>query len=308
LKNIQTFIPLAALAALAVLSAALLAAGGAETPQQQFLKQIGCEKALIVNADDLGRSKWSNEGILKGFNEGILTSTSLMATGLAADDAYRMIRENPKLDVGVHLVLARDDAPGDNERPLSPIDKVKDLVDADGLFITDANRAVAAASKQEIELELTAQVKAVAGNGVDITHLDCHKGFYHTYDKKSLGVTLALASLYDVPIRWAGSSADKPLVKIGLVVPDRMFMMSMSTPHEKKKKMYLEGIAGLKPGITEFVLHPATGGYSEAEAKDRQSELSIALDPDIRQALKDNNVCLVGYRDLRDFQRKRRTP
>ena len=60
----------------------------------------------------------------------------------------------------------------------------------------------------------------------------------------------------------------------------------------------------MKPGIYEYFIHPATGGYDEDEANTREGELKIALDPDIRQAIKDNNVCLIGYRDLRDFQRK----
>lgn len=302
-KSKIIFMP-AFICAAAACAALLLAE---ESPQKQFLQSIGCEKALIVNADDLARSGWSNEGILKGFNEGILTSASLMATGIAAEDAYKLARANPKLDIGVHLVLARDNAPGDNERPLNPIENVKNLVDSDGFFLTDMNKVISTATKMEIGLELTAQVKAVADNGVDITHLDCHKGFYHTYDKKSLDATLKIAGQYDVPIRWAGAASDPSLTKYGIVVPDRIFPMSMNTEHSKKKGMYLKEIAGLKPGITEFVLHPATGGFTEDESAARNSELQIALDPDIRKAIKDNNICLVGYRDLRDFQRKRRS-
>ena len=36
------------------------------------------------------------------------------------------------------------------------------------------------------------------------------------------------------------------------------------------------------------------------------TELDIVTDPDIKKVIEDEGVCLVGYRDLRNFQRKLR--
>ena len=69
----------------------------------------------------------------------------------------------------------------------------------------------------------------------------------------------------------------------------------------------IDSFVEIKSGtILEIVLHPATGGYVDDEAKTRQADLQLVLDPDIKKAVEDNNVCLIGYRELRDFQRKRR--
>ena len=62
-------------------------------------------KYLIPNADDFGYTRDVNEGIIHAHRQGILTATTLMATGAAFDHAVELARENPTLDVGVHLVL-----------------------------------------------------------------------------------------------------------------------------------------------------------------------------------------------------------
>ena len=42
---------------------------------------------------------------MEAHRRGILTATTLMANGDAFDDAVRLARETPSLDVGCHLVL-----------------------------------------------------------------------------------------------------------------------------------------------------------------------------------------------------------
>ena len=50
-------------------------------------------KRLIVNADDFGLHPLINEGILESHQKGIVTSTSLLASGEAFDDAIMLARE-----------------------------------------------------------------------------------------------------------------------------------------------------------------------------------------------------------------------
>ena len=67
-------------------------------------------RRLIVNADDFGFSRDVNAGIVEAFERGIVRSTTLMAHGAASDDAIRLARAHPGLDVGCHLTLV--EAPG----------------------------------------------------------------------------------------------------------------------------------------------------------------------------------------------------
>ena len=62
-------------------------------------------RSLAVNADDFGFTRDVNRGIVEAHLQGILTSTTLMATGPAFDDAVRLAKEHPTLDIGCHLVL-----------------------------------------------------------------------------------------------------------------------------------------------------------------------------------------------------------
>src|SRR5262245_12015792 len=60
-------------------------------------------KRLIINADDFGFTRGVNEGIVRAFKLGVVTSTTLMANGEAFDHAVELAKANPGLAVGCHL-------------------------------------------------------------------------------------------------------------------------------------------------------------------------------------------------------------
>src|SRR5688572_32773334 len=69
------------------------------------------ERYLIFNADDFGASTGVNRGILECHTHGVLTSTSLMVTGRAVDEAVAMSLDHPDLAIGLHW-----DVWGEDER------------------------------------------------------------------------------------------------------------------------------------------------------------------------------------------------
>src|SRR4051812_2084710 len=69
------------------------------------------DRYLIVNADDFGMTRGINRGIVECHRDGVLTSTSLMVTGKALDEAVALSRDNPKLAIGLHF-----DVWGEDER------------------------------------------------------------------------------------------------------------------------------------------------------------------------------------------------
>jgi predicted glycoside hydrolase/deacetylase ChbG (UPF0249 family) len=64
---------------------------------------------LIVNAEDFGASVGINRGIVERHTRGVVTSTSLMVTGRAADEAAAMSRDLPDLAVGLHFDVCGED-------------------------------------------------------------------------------------------------------------------------------------------------------------------------------------------------------
>lgn len=61
-------------------------------------------KFLIVNADDFGYSYGINEGIRKAHVDGIVTSTSVLVDGVAANEA-RDLTKYKNLSIGLHFAL-----------------------------------------------------------------------------------------------------------------------------------------------------------------------------------------------------------
>lgn len=134
-------------------------------------------KKLIVNADDFGLHPDINKGIIKGFQQGFITSTSLMTSAPAYSEAVELAQANPALGIGIHLTLVGSVA------PVLPVSKVPSLVDEQGLFLPDyvafAKRFYTGGVKMgELEAELRAQIERALAANINITHIDSHQ---HTH-------------------------------------------------------------------------------------------------------------------------------
>ena len=128
---------------------------------------------LIVNADDFGISEAVNRGIVDAHDRGIVTSTSIMATGAKFEHAVELALQRPGLAVGVHLVLTE-------HRPLTGASAAASLVRADGAFephLTQLfkRRLRGLVSMAEVHRELDAQIRRVRAAGIAISHLDGHQ-------------------------------------------------------------------------------------------------------------------------------------
>ena len=63
---------------------------------------------LIVRADDMGSFRAANIACLKGYQQGIETSIEVMAVGSWFPEAVRLLKENPGIDVGLHLAFTSE--------------------------------------------------------------------------------------------------------------------------------------------------------------------------------------------------------
>lgn len=131
-------------------------------------------KRLIVNADDFGLHTQINKGIIKGYREGFITSTSIMPSAPAYEEAVALAKAEPGLGIGIHLTLVGGVA------PVLPVNKVRSLVDDDGVFLPDygafAKRYyTGGVAASELEAELRAQLERAMSAGINITHIDSHQ-------------------------------------------------------------------------------------------------------------------------------------
>ena len=129
-------------------------------------------KELIINADDFGLSPGANRGIIKAWQQGILTSTSLMPGGAAFEEAVALAGENPGLQVGLHLTLVQG-------RGVLPPKGFPALVDGNGDFGNDPVLAgmryfFLKPLRKKLYGEIEAQIVKCREAGIRLSHLDGH--------------------------------------------------------------------------------------------------------------------------------------
>src|SRR6185369_7293912 len=129
---------------------------------------------------------------VEAHRNGILTSATLMANGAAFDDAIRLAREAPTLDIGCHLVLISG-ASLCSGKPLPG----------------SVPQLAAALARRRIDVydELSAQVRRILAAGVQPTHLDTHK---HTHlAPPVLDAVARLGKEFGIP--WVRRPLDFPM-------------------------------------------------------------------------------------------------
>ncbi|PSB29444.1 hopanoid biosynthesis-associated protein HpnK [Stenomitos frigidus] len=129
-------------------------------------------RQLIVNGDDFGFSSGVNQAIIAAHERGVLTSTSLMVTGDAFEEAVALAKAHSTLAVGLHLVLAC------GRSVLSPT-QIPHLVDTQGSFSNQPEKAglyyhFNAAARRELPLEIRAQLEKFRQTGLPLSHVDGH--------------------------------------------------------------------------------------------------------------------------------------
>lgn len=130
---------------------------------------------IVVNADDFGASAETVAATIEAFEEGALTSATIMATMPAADEAIAFARGRPDLSFGVHLTFVGDG----NERCAADPGDISGLVDEAGRFPSAKPVRLRALLRRlpvdEIEREISAQLSLVRRSGVEISHVDSHR-------------------------------------------------------------------------------------------------------------------------------------
>jgi hopanoid biosynthesis associated protein HpnK len=129
-------------------------------------------KELIINADDFGLSGGANRAIIRAWQEGILTSTSLMVGGQGFAEAVELARHNPGLQVGLHLTLVQGRAAAEHHGFPS-------ITDPAGNFSNDPVHAgmryfFVKAFRRQLRREIEAQLDRFLETGLPLSHIDGH--------------------------------------------------------------------------------------------------------------------------------------
>jgi predicted glycoside hydrolase/deacetylase ChbG (UPF0249 family) len=261
-------------------------------------------KLVIVNCDDLGSTRSANVAVYEGLRSGVATSATLMVPCPWARDAASMYRGE---DVGVHLTLNSE---WETYR-WGPITHSPSLLDGDGGFPRTVQDTWDHGDIEEVRKECRAQIERAIFWGFDVSHLDSHMG---TLQLRAdfFDVYLEMAVEFGLPLRMAPASAQRPIgfpyrtlaEDAGVLFPDHFVYTSVGSRRTIEKALF-----DLRPGVTEVYVHPAVDTdelrSSHPDWAQRvEDHAFITSDPSLRTLLSRAGATRIGYRELRDLQRR----
>lgn len=289
-------------------------------------------RRLIINADDFGLTAGVNRAIVEAHTRGIVTSSTLMATGPAFEDAVRLAKQSPDLSIGCHALLI-DGEPVLNSARISTItsNRAGTTRFRDGLKSFAARALTGRLDPDEVEAETTAQIRKIQSAGLTVSHVDSHK---HTHlfpavlrpllrAALACGVgavrnpfgprkPLKSSALLARPNLWTRYAEVRVLRALagrfreavqreGMVTPDGTLGIVVTGALDAK---LFRAIAAIIPdGTWEFVCHP---GYNDSDLQQantrlresRETELQVLTLPAARQLLEDQGIRLISYHEL----------
>ena len=280
-------------------------------------------KELIINADDFGLSNGANRAIVKAWQEGVLTSASLMVGGNSFAEAVALARENPGLQVGLHLTLVQG-------RAALRQSGFPSIVDQQGNFTNDPVKAgmryfFDKSLRNQLRREIEAQILKFRLSGIPLSHIDGHLNIH--MHPVVFDILLELMPKYGIASfrltrekLWPNLAIDKGRAAGKML--DAFIFSSLARrcrPHLEKlgisfagevkgllnsgrmtEGYLLRALDGLKDGITEIYFHP--GCYPCGELRRRmpdylhERELLALTSPRIMEKLKSLGIRLSNYR------------
>lgn len=258
---------------------------------------------LIVRGDDMGSSQSSNLASMDTYKNGIETSIELMVVTPWFPEAARLLRENPGIDVGLHLTITSE---WDNIK-WRPLTNCPSLVDRNGYFFPmmwpNPNYKGLSIMEnkwkpEEIEQEFRAQIELALKNVPHISHLSGHMGS-SGFDKKVAEMTRRLAAEYNLADVSTNPKTDYGIFGVGYDGPSKTFA--------EKEASFIQMLNKLEQGKTYvFVDHPALDniemqavhhiGY-ENVAADRQGVTDLFKSDKVKTHLQEKGIKLVSYND-----------
>ena len=284
----------------------------AQTPAsktvQERLGYPATARLLVIHADDLGMNHSVNRATFEALEKNWITSASILVPCPWFPEVARWAKDHPNADLGIHQAL-NSEWTTLRWGPLSPVDKVSSLLDANGYLPLDTDVVTRNAKPAEAEVELRAQIDRAKSMGILLTHLDTHMGalfgstdLYRLYQK--------MGYRYGLPILEEREGAHGPL---GLTPPpdealvQKVISINPGVEAKDWTAWYEKQLAPLQPGVYQVIVHlaydddemrGATADHPDWGAAWRQHDLDMVKSPEFQKFLKDQGFVLVGWKDL----------
>lgn len=273
------------------------------------------QPSLVIRIDDLGAFHSVNTACMETYTNGIAQSVEVMPVASWFPEAVKLLKENPGLDVGIHLAITSE---WENAkwRPLTNCPSLTDdngfflpmmfpNPDYPGLSIKENNWKL-----DEIEKEFRAQIEMTLKSIPQASHLSGHM-FSYGFDDAVYNLAVRLAKEYHLSV------VDRNELMLQYDYSYIGYDGPKKTPAEKESS-FMNALNKLEPGKRYmFVDHPALNndeiqtvfhiGYEDV-ATDRQGVTDMLTSPRIKQTIQDKNIRLISINDLTKALPREATP
>ena len=272
---------------------------------------FGCFTAkaqeLVIRIDDMGALHSVNEASIDTYKNGIAKSAEVLVVGSWFPEAVKMLKENPGLDVGVHLAITSE---WENVK-WRPLTDCPSLVDKNGYFfpMMGPNAAypgqsimenMAKFDINEIEKEFRAQIELALKNIPQVTHISGHM-MSTAFSPEVLEVVQKLSVEYNLPSIDRGEAFKQyNFSYTGYDGP--------KATYEEKVASFIKSLDKMEKGKRYiFVDHPA---YDDSEMKtvmhvgyedvavDRQGVTDLLKSQEVLKAIEERGIKLIDINTL----------
>ena len=265
-------------------------------------------KLLIIHADDLAVAHSEDAASFEALDKHDVSSASIMVPCPWLTEVADYAKAHPDADLGLHLTLTSE---WKTYRwgSVASSDKVPSLLDPAGTFYSTTEQA-AHAKPAEAENEFRAQVERARAVGINPTHLDSHMGSAFA-TPELFAAYVKVAHEYHLPflaVKVTGPQAKLlSLLSPRDVLVDSVVIAGPGLQPQQWLSFYLDQIKTLKPGLTYMIVHL---GHDDAELRAvmvdhddfgaawRQRDFDAVTNPAFQQALRDNHIIVIRWRDL----------
>lgn len=274
-------------------------------------------KYLIINADDFGYNDEQNAAIKELLQDGLITSTSILAVCDKSENAINFAKINA-VDVGVHLTINSDNA----AEKWHSISNVKSFA---GGLPSEQLDLIFHTTRRDVRQELEAQYNFIKNNGATVDHADNHCATLYGINARRFYIdAFDFCARHNLPFRFPKTSGflerqlgrkipnilktyQQMIVRAGEKRGVKMLDDLVSNPWSMQRikdyntleKYYLDAIDNCIDGVTEMFLHPALPiGENQGEWQKRVFEYEILKSGCLLERARQKGVEVVSWKIL----------
>jgi len=226
-------------------------------------------------------------------------------------------RNNPHIDHGIHLTLTCE---WENYKfgPVLPTSEVPSLVDENGHFYKKRDAVKKNATTEDVQKELDAQIQKAIKFGLKPTHIDSHM-YSVGVSPEIFSIYRKLGKKYGLPVlisrdimEMIGLNPESYINQGDLLIDHAYCASYQDFESGKLSDYYTQVLENLGSGINVILIHPAfddeemksiTVNHPNFGSEWRQIDFDYFKNPDLNDKLKELDVKLITWDDIRKIER-----